>query len=410
MQINESHGREILIVYLAFWVRLVIRSVEEKFMRATKYVIRAAGFFVALLFASHTAAITIFSGGGYVVPETISLAPGGFGGFGGSYFIPDASTNNIWVMPGTGGPPSLFPFTTIPTTGNNSIDGGVFLPSGWAGGNSVKYLVTAQFLLAFDSAGNQELFDPSGGAFSTPILAPAGFPTYGGDLFVSDQNNVIWRAPHAGGVMTQFNSQVSIRGDGTFFAPFGLEFTPPGAGSYANSLLVSDGGSSTAINGERTSQIFALSANGTPTLFSTVLLKDSPTGVEPQRGLRQMVMAPDNYFAFTLGIPGELLLVSVAGSSHGLGRLGDILAFDLDGNLRASLRDDLGLTKFDPRGMVFTTDGNLLISDTSPIDPIWIATANDFQRVPASAPVPTTLALIAIGLAGLCFSRRQRAS
>jgi hypothetical protein len=45
--------------------------------------------------------------GAYGVPETISLAPSGFGSFGGDYFIPDAN-GKIWRLPQGGGPPVLF--------------------------------------------------------------------------------------------------------------------------------------------------------------------------------------------------------------------------------------------------------------------------------------------------------------
>ena len=375
-------------------------------MHPTKHAIGGAALVATLLFSTHAAAIKIFSNGPYVVPETISLVPAGFGSFSGSYFIPDAVTNNIWVMPSTGGAPSLFG-TPVSTDSNNRIDGGAFLPSGWGGGNSAQYVVTAQTLVAYDSNGTQRTFSSASGALTTPLLAPAGFATYGNDLFVSDQNDLIWRISHIDGTATQFNSQIAVRADGTFFTPFGLEFTPTDFGSFGDKLLVSDGVNSTDIYGKRTSQILALSTAGTPTPFATVLLKDDPAGGPGQSGLRQMVMAPDDYFLDVLGIPGQLLLVSVSGQGSGMGGgvLGDILAFDQYGNEVASLRDALGLTKFDPRGMFFAADGNLLISDTSPADPIWAATARDFQLAPAAVPVPGTLALVALGLASLVFVR-----
>src|ERR1700693_5894827 len=84
---------------------------EQKMNRLTKI----SFVFLALLMAfvatprSATAQIQIFSTGQYGTPETISLAPPGFGFYGGSYFIPDARLAIIWVVPPTGGPPTMFP-------------------------------------------------------------------------------------------------------------------------------------------------------------------------------------------------------------------------------------------------------------------------------------------------------------
>ena len=109
-------------------------------------------------------------------------------------------------------------------------------------------------------------------------------------------------------------------------------------------------------------KIFSVQSDGTESLWTSFALKDH------QNGPRQMAFSPDGF------IPGygELLFVSVSGSQFGGGYAGDVLAFDSDGHLVVDLRDDLGLTKFDPRGLYFDGD-NLIISDAS--DPIWIATS-----------------------------------
>src|SRR5262249_13198622 len=66
---------------------------------------------------------------GLATPETISLAPAGFGSFGGSYFIPDPGkgpvfeSSTIWVVPPSGGAPSVFYQTP-----NAPVLGGLFLP------------------------------------------------------------------------------------------------------------------------------------------------------------------------------------------------------------------------------------------------------------------------------------------
>jgi hypothetical protein len=310
-----------------------------------------------------TAEIHIFSTGQYGTPETISLAPSGFGAFGGGYyFIPDARLGQIWVVPITGGPPT--PFFATPL-GLNRLIGGLFLPSGW-GDNSGQFLTAGidNGMLVVDSSGNVTSFDPLPGWFKTPVIAPAAFVPYGGNLFVSDQNGFIWRVDPAGGGLTLFKN---IHPDPFLLDPFGLEFTPAGFGSFGNRLLVSD-----AANGS----IVAFAADGTESLFATVPFAAG------QFSLRQMLLAPDDYFFSSLGIHGQLLLVSISGSVTGGGTLGALVALDSTGAVVAHLREGGILTKFDPRGMVFTADGHLLISDTS--DPIYIASASDFIAGPAA--------------------------
>lgn len=170
----------------------------------TSFTSLALMMILAAMPPSATAEVQIFSTGEYGFPETISLAPSGFGAFGGHYFIPDArnpGADKIWVVPVTGGPPAPF----FNATGGR---GGLFLPSGW-GEFSGKFLVVDTDMRVFDSAGNGTLFDPQTGGFTTPLIAPEGFGTFGGDLFVSDQDlfgfsGFIWRADPAGGGLTLF--------------------------------------------------------------------------------------------------------------------------------------------------------------------------------------------------------------
>jgi hypothetical protein len=64
----------------------------------------------------------------------------------------------------------------------------------------------------------------------------------------------------------------------------------------------------------------------------------------------------------------------------------------------ASLRKNLGLTKFDPRGMLFLSNGDVLINDAS--DAVYLAQAADFLVV-AAVPEPTAFVLLGTGLAGV---------
>jgi hypothetical protein len=331
---------------------------------------------LAAMPASTTAQIQIFSTGEYGTPETISLAPSEFGAFGGSYFIPDASTSNIWVLPVNGGSPTTFLAAPIEPVGDNIICG-MFLPSGW-GSYSGEFLVASTpSVLVFDSDGNQEFFDPTRqGLFTTPLIAPAEFAPYDGHLFITDQNNRVWRVDPAGGGLTPFKDFPA--GSSLAISPFGIEFTPPDWGAaFGNRMLVSD--ASPSVNngpGTKASYVVAVSADGTSSLFATVPLKEGRDGVMGQDGLRQMLMTPDDYFLDSLGISGKLLLLSVTGSRNGGGILGELLALDSSGTVAAHLQVGSILAKFDPRGMIFTSDGGLLISDTS--DPILLASARDF--------------------------------
>lgn len=322
----------------------------------------------AAITAPASAEIHVFSTGQYGTPETISLAPAGFGAFGESYyFIPDARLSQIWFVPITGGPPTAF----LAAPAGPPLGGGLFLPPGW-GGNSGKFLVTGiatdGHVLLYDSATSMAVFDPLEGAFTTPLISPAAFVPYGGHLFVTDQVGFIWRADPAGGGLVLFKD---LHGGPFLGGPAGIEFTPPGFGSFGNRLMVNDifGGS-----------IVALAPDATATLFTTVLL------AHEQIGLRQMLMTPNNYFLDALRIPGQLLLLSISGSINGGGALGALVALDATGTVVAHLRvGGADVPKFDPRGMVFTADGHLLISDAS--DPIYIASASDFIAGPAAGTV-----------------------
>jgi hypothetical protein len=116
--------------------------------------------------------------------------------------------------------------------------------------------------------------------------------------------------------------------------------------------------------------ILAIDPGGLTTLFAVLPLAAGRVG------LRQMLIAPDNYFLASLGSPGQLLLVSISGSQQGGGTLGAVVALDSSGEVVAHLREGGVLSKFDPRGMAFTADGHLLIADTS--DPIYLTSAIDF--------------------------------
>ena len=343
------------------------------------------GLLALLLLAQQAAAqpLSVFSSSPlYRTPETISRAPAGFGAFGGDYFIPDfnraALNGNIWRVPGAGGPP-----TSFATNADYVSLGGMFLPeTGW-GTNSGRFLATGS---SASGLGVMYTYAPDGtrsGFFtptptfqpSQPRLAPAGFGVYGNQLIVANSAGREVLAFTPGATVSIVASPFVGAG-----SPFGLAFAPAGFGALGGNLFVTNGG---------TNQIAVVRGDGTVSPFATIPL------LPGQTSLRQLEFSPPGF------LPGfgELLFVSVSGSAAGGGTLGDVLALDSSGQIVASLRTDLGLAKFDPRGLYFIDNQRLLVSDAS--DPILLV------RPAAFVPEPTGI-MLALCAVALCACRRYR--
>jgi hypothetical protein len=325
----------------------------------------------------------------YKTPETISQAPASFDSFGGQFFIPDLGTTpgTIWRVPSMGGPPVQF--TTTP---DYTPLGGLFLPAtGW-GAASGNFLVTggqsgspgAGVIFTYAANGTRTPFVSISGPnqFDQPQIAPAGFGAFGGQLVVPNAVN--------GQIVAFTPAATSSVVSSVQFFPFGTAFAPPsGFGSLSGDLFVS----STQEN-----KIAVIRPDGTSSPFTTIPL------LPGQTGLRQLAFAPDEF------LPGfgPLLFASVSGSTGGGGTLGDVVALDSNGAIVASLRKNLGLTKFDPRGMFFTTGGNVLINDASDAA-VYLAQPADFLVV-AGVPEPATFVMLVTGLAAVVALglRRQR--
>jgi hypothetical protein len=328
--------------------------------------------------------IVFSSSTNYRTPETISQAPFGFGPFQGDYFIPDenraALGGNIWVVPLQGGPP-----TSFVTNPDYVAFGGLFLPAtGW-GAASNNLLITGGggnngliFTYAFNGTRTSFASVPVA-QFNQPQIAPAGFGTFAGQLVVPEAIS---------GKLYAFmpNGQSNIVGTVPFF-PFGLGFSPSGFGNLSNDAFVTSSSEN---------KIAVVKPDGTESPFATIPL------LPGQTGLRQIAFSPSG---FVSGF-GPLLLVSVSGSTNGGGTLGNVYALDSNGNIVASLRSDLGLTKFDPRGMAFTPTGNLLINDASDAA-VYQVQASDFVPI-VVIPEPASVVLLVIGLLGVIIARQRR--
>jgi hypothetical protein len=344
--------------------------------------------------------VTVFSGPGpYLLPETISQAPAGFGSAGGKYIVPDFNNLNVWAVPTTGGAP-----TNIATNfANNTfvgVRGGVFLPSNW-GSNAGNFLEVGQVPVS-NTAAPVLIVSPNGSSYSVsafsnitlnggqPQIAPSGFGSYGGDVVVPNYDSktlnstITIIAPN--GTTTSLASGSSLP-----LAAGGAAFAPSGFGALGGDLFV-DGLSSDH-------HIDAVDANGNVTPFVNVPLQ--PGQLTPF----QMAFSPSGF------LPGEgsLLFVSIRGSTQGGGTLGDVLAYDSNGTLVASLRTDLGLSSFDPRGLLFIPDPSnpsqtdLLISDASSGRILLFA-----PQAFTATPEPSSLALCTAGLLSLVGGRWWR--
>lgn len=354
------------------------------------------GLLSALLLPAPAPALTIFSAG-MLTPETISQVPAGFDNLAGAYLVPDATRNSpdpslhtVWVVPAGGGAPTVF------TSGHtDSFLAGLFLPANW-GEHAGMYLVVGRdatllngIVHYYAGRGAPVLVNSyTSTPFSQAMIAPASF---GGDDLTGKL--IVAAAQNGGGVhvLSPDGTLGSLAATVPLLQPFGLAFAPAGFGAIDGRLLVSD-----AVAGT----IVSVDHDGVSAPFATIPL------LAGQTGLRQMAFAPTDFLLESLGIGGDLLLVSVSGSTVGGGRLGDIVAIDHDGIVVASLRVAGSVDKFDPRGMLFTPEG-LLISDAS--DPILLASADDFRpgRL-ANVPLPSALLLLVIGLVGLLALRRTR--
>lgn len=242
--------------------------------------------------ALHASVVTVFSSG-FGVPETISLAPAGFGLAAGTLVVADAGARQLYAVAPGGGTPSAIGGGFS----NGFPNSGIFAPASF-GSFSGDYLAFGQtssghaveYSLSSASGTLSTVYtDSSGYSYQTPVVAPASFGSVGGDVlvpeaFASSSTSTVDAFGPSGSVTTfatisNFSSSSGYNaGFGTIFAP--ADFVP---GTTSPVLLVDDGWGG---------NIDWIDSSGDVHLFATV-----PLGSQ-QVGLRQMAFAPAGFGSY----------------------------------------------------------------------------------------------------------------
>jgi hypothetical protein len=344
-----------------------------------------------------TPLVTVFATG-FVLPESISLAPASFGLAPGTLVVTDAgnlasSTPNsmLYAVPAGGGTPT-------PIGGgfsnNGGSFGGMFAPAGFGSlaGNYLAFGWTGSPAGAYSlssSSGTLTPFynDPTPSSYSldNPSLAPSGFGSAAGDILVPE---ALFNSTTAGvfalspsGSVTTFATISNFGSVGGVTGGFGSTFAPSGfvAGATGSVLLVSD---------VATGAIDWIDSSGGVHVFTTVPLFSG------QSGLRQMAFAPAGFGSY-----GGDLFVSVSGSTSGGGTFGSVDVIDATGALVGIISQGTVGAPFDPRGLYFASNTQLLIADSDPS--IYSAPPGAVSATPEPAYWP---ALLVLG----CLSSRRR--
>jgi hypothetical protein len=349
--------------------------------------ILAAAFILAAL-AGSAGSVTTFSTG-FSLPEDISPVPSGFGSLpAGSYLVTDAIQNFttpgvIYSVPATGGSPTAFT-----TFSNFNPIGGVFLPStfGSIGGQylaaGLNFTTNDGAAYAVSSSGGQTNVVSSVGSaqFADAAIAPTGFDGVGGDVILANEDGSIYA------LNSSLNTSVISGGAFSNVTPFGLAFVPEGFGSIGGDLLVTD---------TDTGDIYAISPTGAVSLFATVPLAAG------QSGLRQLAFAPSGFGSY-----GGDLFVSVSGSQAGGGIAGSVDVLNAEGEVVAYLPEAAVGAPYDPRGIYFVSDSQVLIADSDP-SILSAGPSNFTPGSPAPEPSSIVLTLLAIPVFGILRRRTQ---
>ena len=327
---------------------------------------------------------------GLSLPETVSLAPATFGTYAGQLIISDSGAGP------TTGPGSLY---AAPVTGGTATQFSSYSGAGYAGGGFAPTSygsLSGQYIAVGETSSRAAIINEinSGGSVTnlytgTAVSEATNF-SVAPATFGSAANKIV--VPYING--TNPGSLLLLNPDGSTSSfgsalpivnPFGSAFAPAGFGSVGGDLLLSDG---------TTGTIVAIDSTGNAKQFANIGLGSG------QVGLRQMAFAPAGF-----GLYGGDLFVSVASLNGTGGTNGEVLVVDANGNIVAALLQGTVDEPFNPRGLYFLNNTELLVSNADPS--VLLATPLDFT---SAAPEPAGFGLAAAGLAVLVWRMRRRAS
>lgn len=158
---------------------------------------------------------------------------------GGDYFVPDfggfvSANSKIWIVPKTGGAPTQFVATP-----DAFYRGGTFLSPNW-GANAGNFVATG--ISSDGTTGRVDIFAGTGtrtifksvanDTLGVPMIAPASYGSFGGDLLVGGvtSNSLFAVAPSG--------TSTTVASNGLPSGPGGLAFSPGDFGLRSNELFL----------------------------------------------------------------------------------------------------------------------------------------------------------------------------
>jgi hypothetical protein len=355
--------------------------------RASGFGLKRALIIVSASMAAATGAATpaaaeeSFSSGSYVTPEGIAAGPAS------TYLVSDAGADTVFQVPASGGIPTVSDALGFEPYGEVDL-------SSYYGGLAGQYLVFGRDVT--NTYGITALVGSSGLGPATNLAQTSTHTTYASAITAPTAYGAIAAGQVVlsteGGqvdVLAANGTTVSTFATAPGTATFGLGFAPSTFGNDGGDLFVTDG---------LTGNLYVVNSGGQSTLFATLQLPDTLTSP----GLRDLAWAPAGF-----GQYGGDLFVSIAASTSAHGASGEIAVLNSQGQEVALYDQGDAAHPLEPRGMVFSGSGELLVSNADP--GIDVVTPSDFISSTSAAPEPAAwaMSLLGVGVVGISLRRRR---